>query len=466
MSRLNRRQFLQLSGTVALGALAAACAPSAPAAPAAPAAGEQPAEAPQPAAAAQKMVFWPEWGGKDADALKVQVDKFTEQTGIAVDFLPVRDHTRMVASMGAGEPPDLLMTWDAAAVGSWGFAGALLDLKPYIDASQFDLNALVPIGVASGNLMGIKQIGLPLTNYLTSVLYYNRDALARGGFDPDTPPETWEQVRAYHDKITVVEGNEIKKWGYMILTGQDGHPLTMAYAFGGTIYSDDYKTVTPDSPENLEALTWMQKFYLDYGVDQIRTWTSSMNMAADSPINPLYSGDGGMQLSGEWMPSFFDTLMKSDPNLKINVGAAYLPYPEARPQVKGTMTANSNPMVIPSKAKNPDAAWKFIEFITIPENSAEMCQIVGNASPSKKGVELQAAATENAMYKWLLEEVWVKANVKPMTINSPVGKLYMDVFARERDLVMQEGKDPAEAMRTVKEEVQPELDAALEELGL
>jgi hypothetical protein len=32
--------------------------------------------------------------------------------------------------------------------------------------------------------------------------------------------------------------------------------------------------------------------------------------------------------------------------------------------------------------------------------------------------------------------------------------------------VLEEGKDPLEAMTTVKNEVQPELDAALEELGI
>jgi hypothetical protein len=84
----------------------------------------------------------------------------------------------------------------------------------------------------------------------------------------------------------------------------------------------------------------------------------------------------------------------------------------------------------------------------------------------KEGAILQAQQTENAYYKWMLESVWAEAKIKPLTINSPAGALYMDVMSRERDLVLQEGKDPLEAMRTVKEEVQPELDAALDELGL
>ncbi|GAB4564695.1 MAG: ABC transporter substrate-binding protein [Anaerolineae bacterium] len=460
MKKLSRREFIRLSGTVALGAMAAACAPAGPAAPAA----EQPKAEAQPAAAeeAQKMVFWPEWGGKDADALKVQVDKFSEETGIQVDFLPVRDHARMIASMGAGNPPDLLMTWDANAVGSWGFAGALRDLGPYIEASQFDLDALHPLGVQSGNLMGLKQIGLPLSNYLTSVLYWNKDAFEAAGLDPETPPETWEQLRAFHDKITVVENGEIRRWGYMIMQGQDGHPLTMAYAWGGKMYSDDMREVTPDNEGKIESLRWMRKFYEDYGVDEVRRWQGSITTSADSPTNPLYTGDAAMQLTGEWMPSFIERLE----GITVNYGAAYMPYPEAKPEVKGTMTANSNPMIIPSAAKNPDAAWQFIMFISQPENSAEMCHIVGNASPVKKGVELQAAKTENPVYKWLLEDVWTHANVKPMTINSPVGALYMDVLSRETTLVLEEGKDPVEAMRQVKEEVQPELDAALKELGL
>jgi len=130
------------------------------------------------------------------------------------------------------------------------------------------------------------------------------------------------------------------------------------------------------------------------------------------------------------------------------------------------MAANSNPMIIPTEAENPDGAWQFIQFISRPENSAEMCVIVGNASPVKQGAILQAQQTENAYYKWMLESLWGEAKIKPLTINSPAGSLYMDVMSRERDLVLQEGKDPLEAMRTVKEEVQPELDAALAELGL
>jgi spermidine/putrescine-binding protein len=130
------------------------------------------------------------------------------------------------------------------------------------------------------------------------------------------------------------------------------------------------------------------------------------------------------------------------------------------------MAANSNPMIIPRDADNPDAGWQFIEFISRPENSAEMCIIVGNASPVKEGVALQAAQTENPLYKWMLEDVWVNANIRPLTVSTPVGTLYSDALSREIEFVLALEKEPLEAMQAVRDEIQPQLDAALEELGI
>lgn len=466
--KLSRRDFLRIAVVTAGGAAIAACAPAAPPAPTAQPQAEQPKQA-QPteapkvapqAPAAGKMVFWPEWGGKDADALQAQVNKFTKETAIEVEFLPIRDHARMIASISAGNPPDLLMTWDAGAVGSWGFEGALRDLKPYIDAAKMDLKAFIPIGLASGNLMGIKQIGIPLTNYITTVLYWNKDTFKAAGLAPETPPATWDETWMMAEKITKVEGGQIKKWGYGVLMGQDGHPTTMAYAFGGAIWSKDYRQVTPDDPANIEGLKWIRKFYEKYKTEEVRRWTSSATMGADSPTNPLYTGDLGMWLTGEWMPSYVDRLT----DVKVNLGATYLPY--AKAEGKGTMGANTNPLVIPTAAKNPDAGFKFIQFISKAENSGEMCVTVGNASPTYEGVKVQVANTKNAMYKWLLEEAWLKGNIKPMTINSPVGNQYGDAYTRARAQVVEDGADAATTMKKLKDEIQPELDAALKKLGI
>jgi len=337
------------------------------------------------------MVFWPEWAGKDADALQAGVKIFTDQTGIAVDFLPIRDHARMIAAISAGTPPDLLMTWDAGAVGSWGFAGALVDLKPLIEAAKFDMTSLHPLGVSSGNLMGVKQIGLPLSNYITTVFWWNKANFKAAGLDPEKPPTTWEEVWEFNDKLTVLNGTQITKLGYLVLTAQDAHPTVMSYAFGGSIWSDDYKKVTPDSDASITSLKWLRQFYAKYTTDEIRRWTSSNNADETSPTHPIFNGTGAMYVNGEWVPSYVDLLK----DLKIDLGGAYLPHPAANPEVKNVMGANTNPLVIPTAATNQEAAFKLILHLLKPDISSNIMLKVGNASPTKEGVKLQASQTTN-----------------------------------------------------------------------
>lgn len=456
--RLSRRTFLRLSSLAAVGVTIAACAPAAAPAEEAPKEEAPQAEAP---AANKKWAFWPEWGGKDADALKVQVDKFNAENGLECDYLPIRDHARMVASISAGEPPDLLMTWDSNAVGTWGFEEALIDLMPFITAAKMDLNNFFKIGLDSGNLMGIRQIGLPLTNYLTSVLYFNKTAFEAAGLDPETPPETWEDTWTFSEKLTEVDGSAIKKLGFMVNMGQDGHPTLMAYANGGSIWSDDFRKVTPDSEANIAGLTWQQQFFKKYTADELDRWGASVETDGTLPTFSLYAGISAMRIDGEWLPNMYEAL---DPPAPLGFG--FLPYPMNKPDVKGTMTANTNPMVIPKAAKNPDAGFKFIEFISRAENTGEMCVPVGNASPTKDGLAKQISLTTSVTYKTMLEEVWAKGNIKPMTINSPVGSEYMDAYGRARDAVLKDGADPATEMAKLREEIQPKLDEALAKLGV
>jgi multiple sugar transport system substrate-binding protein len=453
-AKMSRRSFLRMGTMTAAGFALVACAkPStAPEEGATEAPKEEAAQ--PPAAEAGQMVFWPEWGGKDADALQVQVNKFAEETGIAVEYLPVRDHARMIASMGAGSPPDLLMTWDAGAVGTWAYNGAIIELDPYIESSGFDMATLHPLGVAAGKQLG-KQIGMPLSNYLNSVVYWNKKVFDEAGLDRETPPETWEELWAMHQEITTVEGGQIKRWGFEVNTGQYGGILK--YGWGGPgIYSEDGTEIACDNPNHIEALYYTRRFYEEYGVDEVRRWIDSM---AGAEASPFFTGGSGMNITGEWQPSWINSMDLPD----LDYGAGYMPYPEAKPERKGTMVANSNPMVIPAAAKNPDLGWKFIEFISRGENSAEMCDIVGNASPVKEGIRLLIDLTEDPKYKWMLEEVWTNATIYPMTVTSPVGSMYGDVLNRELELVWSLEKTPEEAMKTVKDEMQPQLDEALEE---
>ena len=456
MEKLSRRAFFRLTGAAALGALIAACAPAKPAE--APQATQAAAGVTQAPAQGTMVTFWPEWGGKDSDALLAQVQKFTEETGIPVQYLPIRDHARMIASMGAGNPPDLLMTWDAGAVGTWFFNGAIKEIKPYVDKSGFDLTKLHPMGVAAGTMLG-HLIALSLSNYLNSALYWNKAIFKEEGLDPETPPSTWEEMAAWSDKLTKIEGDEIKRLGFLVNYGQYSAG-TIQYSWGGRYYSEDGTQVTCDNDGMIAALEYTRSFFQKYGVDKVQRFSSGLSADVDNPACPFYTGAGVIRLDGEWVPTFVDQVK---PDLDYGVG--YMPYPESMSASKGVMVANANPLVIPSAAKNPDGGWSLVQFLNKPEVSAEMLAIVGNASPVKEGINLLIEKTKNEKYKWLLQDPWTKATIYPLTVMSPVGALYSDELSRAVEAVNNLQQEPAAAMKAVKDKVQPELDAALKKMG-
>ncbi len=471
MDKLTRRAFLHLTGAAALGAVIAACAPrptEAPKPTEAPAGATQATAAAEPTAAVTsapqaggKVIYWHEWSGKDEKAQQGQIDRFVAESGVQVEALSVMDHARIIASMASGNPPDLVMTWDAGAAGTWFANGAIVDLKPLVDKSGYDLKKLHPFGVTAGSMLG-HLVGLPLSNYLNTALYWNKKLFTDGGLDPETPPSTWEEARDFSDKLTVEEGGELKRLGFLVNYGQHDAQTTQV-SWGGHYYSDDGTQVTPDTPGMIAALNYTRSYYQKYGVEKVQAFANGV-MAAwdDSPSSPFYTVAGAMEVTGEWLPTFIESFELTD----LDYGVTYMPYPQDMPQNKGIMVANTNPMVIAGAAKNQEGAWQLIQFLYRPEVSAEMLTIVGNASPVMDALPLQAEKVKNAKYKWLLQEVWAKATaVYPYTVMSPIGSLYTDELKRAVDGVNALQQEPEEAMKAVKKKVQPELDAALKKMG-
>ena len=66
----------------------------------------------------------------------------------------------------------------------------------------------------------------------------------------------------------------------------------------------------------------------------------------------------------------------------------------------------------------------------------------------------------------MLNEAWVNGNIKPLTINSPIGSEYQDAYTAARAQVVEDGNDPVQVMSKLKADMQPKLDDALKKLNL
>ncbi len=123
--------------------------------------------------------------------------------------------------------------------------GALADLTPMLGA---DAAAYNPTALAVFAQDG-KQYGL-VESFSNVVLFYNKDLFDAAGVAYPSPDWTWTEELAAAQKLT---GNGV--WGSFAPIQFWEFYKTIAQN-GGAILSPDKQTVTIDSPQNVETLTW------------------------------------------------------------------------------------------------------------------------------------------------------------------------------------------------------------------
>ncbi|MGW6875800.1 ABC transporter substrate-binding protein [Streptomyces xanthophaeus] len=105
-----------------------------------------------------------------------------------------------------------------------------------------------------------KLYGLPTSNY-TMGLLVNRKLFQQAGLDPDSPPRTWEEVRAAAKKIAAL-GNGVAGFGEYSVENTGGwHYTATMYGLGGEIVGADGKAAFNNATgqqivDNLHAMRW------------------------------------------------------------------------------------------------------------------------------------------------------------------------------------------------------------------
>ncbi|GIG68780.1 ABC transporter substrate-binding protein [Phytomonospora endophytica] len=114
--------------------------------------------------------------------------------------------------------------------------GQLPDMTPYLDELGLvaDLN---PLALDNAKDDGGKIYTIP-TGLFSVGIAYNRAIFAKAGLDPDTPPATWEDVRAFARQIKAKVGG-VTPYAQMTTNNTGGWMLTtMTYSLGGRVQND------------------------------------------------------------------------------------------------------------------------------------------------------------------------------------------------------------------------------------
>ncbi|MFC6084337.1 extracellular solute-binding protein [Sphaerisporangium aureirubrum] len=291
--------------------------------------------------------------GSEGEALAAFAKRFeAANPGVKVTVTPIGwdvAHDKITASIAGRATPDVSMigsTW----MGELAKTGAV-DPTPgnLIDESAFFPSAWDTVEV-NGTAWGVPW-------YVeTRVMYYRKDLAAKAGL---TPPATWQETKAFAKGLQKAGATQGVNLNYTVGSWQEILPLV--WQQGGSISGSDGKW-TFDTPEMVNALTQQQSYFKE-GL------ASNKVDPASFPAS-FFKGKVGAYFSGPWMIA----AMEKDGGPGFAEKFDVAPYPKG--SAGGTSFIGGSDLVVFKDAKNRDAAWKFVQWLTDPATQAAWFEAV------------------------------------------------------------------------------------------
>src|SRR5699024_2894195 len=277
--------------------------------------------------------------------------------------------TQVMASAQSGNPPELAVLFSIDLF-TLIENDLIEELTPVFDD---DLLGDFYEGFMENSQIGDEVWSLPFQRS-TIVLYYNKDAFEEAGLDPETPPETWDELVEYGEELTIDEGNT--QWGLEIpSTGYQYWMLqALALQTEDNIMSDDGKETYFNAPYTKEAM----QFYHDLGQkheimpDGVIEWATVPSDFLSGNTAMMYHTTGNLT----------EVKDKAD----FDFGVSFLP---ANNQY-GSPTGGGNIYMFKDIGEDErEAAMKFMEFLTEPERVAQWSIDTGYVATRESAYETE-----------------------------------------------------------------------------
>ena len=299
-------------------------------------------------------------GDAETNAVKAAADAWAKKSGNTAEVIVASDLGQQLGQgFAGGTPPDLFYA-DASRIGDFAKAGNLFAYGDQVKGENF-LPTLVKTFTYDGKLQCAPK------DYSTLALVINTAMWTAAGLTDADIPKDWAGLESAAKKLTkgkvtgLVIGNDINRGGAFMKQA------------GGWVVSDDGKTMTADSPENLAGLQEIQKM-MKAGSLKFNTDTSP---AAGWGGEAFGKGIGAMTIEGNWIKG---ALTKDYPNIKAKI--VELP---AGPAGKGTLMF-SNCWGIAAKSAHQAQAVDLVKFLTSVDQQLAFTKAFGPMPSTEAGI--------------------------------------------------------------------------------
>lgn len=169
--------------------------------------------APVFAAERVQIEFWHGLGGRLGEVVNEVVGRFNASQS---EYQVNANHrgtyaevvTAAIASYRANNNPHIVQVYE---VGTQTMlrSGAIYPVYQLMEDNGFDIDWTRFVGPVYGYYSENNNLYSMPFNSSTPILYYNKDAFAKAGLDPEKPPTTWQEVEEYSRQIIAAGAAEI-----------------------------------------------------------------------------------------------------------------------------------------------------------------------------------------------------------------------------------------------------------------
>ena len=213
-----------------------------------------------------------------------------------------------------------------------------------------------------------KTWGIPFQRS-TPVLYWNKEAFAAAGLDPDVPPQNWDEMVEFAKKLTIKnDSGNVTQYGIYIPTS--GFPswlwTGMVAGSGGLLSDGSGVNINFNSPEAIEALEALVALPNTHGVMQqgLLDWGGTPKAFFEGQAAMIWTTTGNL------------TNVRN--NASFDFGVGFLPGLKQ----PGAPTGGGNFYLIKgSTDEELRAAADYVKWVTAPEQAAKWSMATGYIAP-------------------------------------------------------------------------------------
>lgn len=456
---VSRRDFLRAAALVSAGGALAACAPQGTTIPSEVdgVSAEQPVEAPPAGSTKGTVVYWVQWPENTygaAWAKLVETEEFKELIGdYKVELKAGAPEESILTAVAGGAPPDGAANYNYM---DYMIREVLTPIDSYVASStvvkkEDFLESVWDLGVYKG-----KNYGLPNNECFVQLGFcYNAQIVADAGLDPDKPPETYDDLYAWHEAITKFDDSgNVKVIGYnptdfMGETVWGSSAWDVSTAWGFEWFDEATNTFNFNNEHMVDYFKTAKRFVDLIGVDRLTAFTNVEGQGSWGPA--FYSGVLASMLNGYWEPG---ELAAVSEELSANNRASWMPVPASRKGVKA-QGAGGHITIIFKEGKNQDMMYKISEWLTTSTACDVIFKEIGWLPARLSYLETVDPNTYNGLEFFLRSAE--EATYWGLTVKCPITTYVGTIYPQLREQVFRGELTPEQAAEELQTRSEQEL---------